>query len=408
MSTPPIAGSRALAPDLRGEEALRARLAELEDQSGLFALAMRGTNEGLWEWNPITKALTISPRLLSLLGRTPPGPEHTNEWLTWVHPEDRGRYEATVSDHLRGRTEVFICEYRVRHAGGHYVWMLARGLASRDEEGVARRMVGSVGDVTARKEAEAALIASKREADLANHAKSMFLANMSHELRTPLNAMIGFTDIMHAELYGPLGHQKYREHLEDIRASAHHLSRLIGDILDVAKIEVGQVQIDDGPITVSERLRIAARLSLPKATAHGVQLIEEAPEEAMTLRADGARVLQILSNLASNAIKFTPEGGTVALFAGYRADGGVDIGVRDDGVGIDPSMIPALVEPFRQLDDVWSKRSEGVGLGLYIVKALAEMHQAELVIDSAPGAGATVTIRFPPERTLKADHHWSL
>lgn len=379
---------------------LRARLAELEESQEKYRLALEGANEGLWEWNPVTKALSISPRLLALLGRKPPGPTSTHIWLKWVHPDDRKRYEAAVRAHLRGDTEHFECEYRVRHADGRYVWMQARGLATRDSDGRSRRMAGSVGDITPRKEAERALLRSKQEAEFANNAKTMFLANMSHELRTPLNAMLGFTEMMIAEVYGPVGDPKYADYLGDIRNSAHHLSRLIGDILDVAKIEVGQIKIDPAPVDLDERIQIATRLNLARATARGVQLQRRLDDGPVRLSADASRVLQILTNLVSNAIKFTPEGGQVTLFAKRLKDGGVDLGVEDTGVGIDPKDIARVVEPFAQLDEVWTKRCEGSGLGLHIVKALAQMHGAHLTIDSAPGAGATVAVRFPVERVL--------
>jgi signal transduction histidine kinase len=222
---------------------------------------------------------------------------------------------------------------------------------------------------------------------------------MSHELRTPLNAVIGFSEILKDELLGPLGTPKYVEYCGDIHDSGLHLLRIINDILDLSKLEVGQFRLREGSVDLAEVCHAALRLLQVPADAAGLTLACEVPAGLPPVRADEIRLKQIIANLLSNAVKFTPSGGRVTLSA--RLDGGgIVIAVSDTGIGMRAEDIPLALERFRQIDTVFGRRHEGTGLGLPLSKLLAELHGGRLEVDSRPGAGTTVRVVLPAERVI--------
>jgi signal transduction histidine kinase len=242
---------------------------------------------------------------------------------------------------------------------------------------------------------------SRDTADEANRAKTRFLANMSHELRTPLNAIIGFSDIMKGELFGPVGAAKYKQYLADIHRSGSHLLQLINDILDIAKIEVGQQPLNEQIVDLAGTLKQCGQLVEPQARGAGVSLAVEATGRLPALRADPTRLRQIVLNLLSNAIKFTPAGGKIWLSAAVEPSGRLLLQVRDTGVGMKPEDVPRALQPFVQLDDA-PRGDPGTGLGLALVKTLVEAHGGTLAIESEPGKGTAVSIRLPQERLAPA------
>jgi len=260
-----------------------------------------------------------------------------------------------------------------------------------------RRLKASVAELRASQQRSAELAAQyaaeKTRAEEANQAKSKFLANMSHELRTPLNAIIGFSEIMQAGMFGPLGAEKYLEYCRDIHSSGLYLLDVINDILDMAKIEAGRIRLDfedlDLETMLAEAIRVAGARAQDKKLAVTARI---AP--ALTLRADRRAVMQIVLNLLSNAVKFTPAGGAVAVRARASATN-VVIAIRDNGIGIAPDALARLGRPFEQVESQLTKSHQGSGLGLAIAKSLVELHGGEMRIRSRLGKGTLVLVRLP-------------
>jgi signal transduction histidine kinase len=246
---------------------------------------------------------------------------------------------------------------------------------------------------------------ARDEAETANRAKSEFLTLMSHELRTPLNAIIGFSEIIKGEMFGPVGTDKYRDYAKDVHDSGQHLLGLINDILDLSKIEAGQLELDEEDIDVAEVIGACLRLVRERARNGGVGLVTEIAEELPALRFDERKLKQILINLLSNAVKFTPGGGEVTIKAWFRADSGYVFQVIDTGIGIAIEDIPKALTSFGQIDSKLARKYEGTGLGLPLTKSLVEMSAGSIDLQSEVGAGTTVTLRFPPERAIASRAH---
>ncbi len=246
------------------------------------------------------------------------------------------------------------------------------------------------------------LAAARDEAERANRVRGQFLANMSHELRTPLNAVLGFSEIMEREIFGPLGDRRYREFVVDIHRSGKHLLEIIGNILDLTKIDAGRLELHDEDVDIADLMRVCGRLVGESATAGGIRLGLDLPDIPVTIRGDPTRLKQIMLNLLSNAVKFTPAGNEVQLSGVVTADGFV-ITVTDTGIGMTPAEAELAMEPFRQIDNSLARKYEGAGLGLPLTKSLVELHDGTIEIDSAPGRGTRVVVRLPRSRILSAE-----
>lgn len=235
------------------------------------------------------------------------------------------------------------------------------------------------------------------QAEMANRSKTDFLANMSHELRTPLNAIIGFSDMFRKSVFGPLGSKKYDEYADHIHDSGTHLLNLIHDILDVARVEVGQLSISPEEISLGDVFDNCKSMIAPRAQARDINLTFTVAPDTPPIYADNLRLKQILLNLVGNAIKFTPKGGKVDVIAKAAEDNGVCIRISDTGIGMTAKQIETALERFGQARSNHMISQDGVGLGLAICNSFMELHSGRLDIDSTPGTGTTVTVTFPPK-----------
>jgi signal transduction histidine kinase len=241
---------------------------------------------------------------------------------------------------------------------------------------------------------------ARHAAEVSNKIKSEFVANMSHELRTPLNAIIGFSEVMKTQFFGPLD-PRYAEYSRLIHQSGQHLLSLIGDILDLSKIEAGKMQIKPTELSLDQTVDYCLAMVSERAQRRGIVLRKHLPDGTMPLIADGRAARQILLNLLSNAIKFSPEGGEVTVSAA-KSGGELTIAVRDQGIGIPPSELSRIGRPFEQASNNPHLASEGTGLGLALVKSLIALHQGTFTIESTVGQGTTVTVGFPLRVALAA------
>jgi len=235
----------------------------------------------------------------------------------------------------------------------------------------------------------------------ANAAKSDFLALMSHELRTPLNAIIGFSEIMAAQGLGPVGNEQYLGYIKDINASGVHLLAIINDILDLSKAEAGKLEMREDVADLRQLIGAALKMVQARAESSGVVLVSEIPAELPYLLCDERKLKQVLLNLLSNGIKFTPSGGKVAVSVARR-DGELVIAISDSGIGIASTDIAKAFEPFGQVDNRLSRKYDGTGLGLPLAAAMIDQHGGRLTLTSEVGSGTTASIVIPAQRLLPA------
>ncbi len=235
------------------------------------------------------------------------------------------------------------------------------------------------------------------EAETANASKTAFLANMSHELRTPLNAILGFSEIIAQECFGPTGSPRYKEYAGDIHSSGAHLLSLINDLLDVAKIEAGKMEIEPQPLEAGRTFDIALKLIGAKAREKHQELSIDVDASAPPLFADERALKQILINLVSNAVKFTPEGGRIQVLGSAARGGGFQISVQDNGPGIPREKLDRIFTPFSQVDNRYDRQAGGTGLGLALIRGLAELHGGRAWLESEPGKGCCAYVVLPTE-----------
>ena len=389
---------------LAESEAARAAAAE---SASKFRFALAVADLGAWDLDLTTRRAWRSLRHDQIFGYDALLPEWTYErFLAHVVPEDRARVDAAYGGALAAASPWdFTC--RIRRADGAERWIAARGEPIRDAAGVPVRLVGVVRDVTAAREAEAALRAAvaaaeaargeaeaaRSAAEAASRAKSEFLAVMSHELRTPLNAIGGYAELLELGIRGPVTAQQ-REDLARIQASQRHLLGLINEVLNYARLESGAVRYAVADVHVCDVLQAAEGLVAPQARAKAIALaVADCPTD-LRVRADPDKLRQVLLNLLANAVKFTDRGGAVDVSCEATA-GRVAVRVRDTGIGIPADKLAAVFEPFVQVRSDLTRPHEGAGLGLAISRDLARGMGGDLTAESTPGVGSTFTLTLP-------------
>jgi len=371
------------------EDALRLSEARLRDYA-------ETASDWYWETGPDDRFTYMSSRIRSFgldngirIGKT------RRELAGDVDedPEKWREMDATVARREPFRDFV----YRMQLAGERPSYCSVSGKPVFDAAGQFLGYRGTARDVTAMMQAEEKLREAKTTAESASAAKTSFLANMSHELRTPLNAIIGFSEALAAGYFGVLN-SKQGEYVRDIKESGNHLLLLINDLLDVAKIEAGKLELQPEPVHLGEEIQSCLRLVAPRAAEGSVTLEMRSPDLMPPYHADRRALKQVVLNLLSNAVKFTLPGGRVTVSVEHDAMDGVKISVSDTGIGIAPHDLPKVVQPFGSLarNATLSRRREGTGLGLPLSKSLIEMHGGRLEIVSEIGRGTIATVRLPP------------
>jgi cell cycle sensor histidine kinase DivJ len=314
--------------------------------------------------------------------------------LDRVHVSDRPAYLSALSRAQAGETDRPI-EFRLRRqaeTGPGFIWVEMRCRPTGADAG--RHVVAVIRDISERKAHEHEVETARAEAEKANAAKSRFLATMSHELRTPLNAVIGFSEILMNEEAMPLDEARRRDYAELIHESGHHLLAVVNGILDMSKLETGNFHIVAEPFAVGGLIDSCRNMMLLKAESGGIVIDTVVEDSLPELVADKRACRQIFLNLLSNAIKFTPAGGKVTIGARAERDA-LALFVEDTGVGIGREDVPRLGEAFFQARSSYDRPFEGTGLGLSVVKGLAQLHGGRMSIESTLGKGTSVVVRLP-------------
>ena len=253
-------------------------------------------------------------------------------------------------------------------------------------------------DMIAEREREAQHL--RHLAEQASEAKSQLIQNMSHELRTPLNAVIGFSEILLRQVFGPLGSDRYLAYVEDIHDSSSHLLGILNSILDLSKAEAGKLTLNEEEVELPCVLDPCLRMFQERAADQDISLTVDLPVHPIFLRADPRLLSQVIINLLSNAFKFTPSGGEISVSLTNEEDGGCQIRFDDTGIGISKEDLPKVMEPFVQVEGAFNRRYEGTGLGLPLSKRMMELHGGNLELGSKLGEGTSATIRFPADRVI--------
>ncbi len=313
-------------------------------------------------------------------------------------PFERERVKAMADTSPGGESTPSQYEMHGIRKDGTRIWL---HIHSRRVEWEGHAAIQStVVDISELKQREAELKSAKELAEVASRTKTEFLANMSHELRTPLTAIIGFSEVLESEMFGPHSNPAYKEYAGDIRSSGAHLLDVINDILDVSKIEAGKVELHEEAVAVGQLVEAALTLVRERAEEGGLALVNNVTAGPLLI-ADPRLLKQILVNLLSNAVKFTPLGGKVTIESGLTDDNCFELRVADTGIGIAPENLETVMMPFRQADGGLSRTHEGTGLGLPLAKSLAQLHDGDIELTSEPGVGTTATLRLPEKRVVQ-------
>lgn len=372
---------------------------ELAESATRYKTLIDGSLQGIFLHDNL-KPVFANQALAEMLGLE--SPERFLEFdniLMMYAPSEHQRMESYKSRRLSGEAVPTSYECQAIRGDGTSIWLEQR-VSMLMWSG--RRVIQVVCiDITARKKAEQQLLDAKADAERANRTKSDFLAKMSHELRTPLNAIIGFSEFMSTlQEAGALRPEKTLEYTGHISDSAQHLLAIVNDILDISRIESGGLALQEESLVLEDVIGASIEIVSAQISEKHLNLSLEFTATHTVVKADRRAVMQIALNLLSNAIKFTPEGGSIFVSGQDAADGGLTLSVADNGIGIERAMIDRVFEPFGQAENQSAYEASGTGLGLPIVKSLADLHGCAVNIASEPGSGTRVAIVFPASRVF--------
>jgi PAS domain S-box-containing protein len=357
----------------------------MEEAVERFALAVRGANDGIWDWNIKTKQIWFSARWKQILGYEDFELENRSEtWRDLILPEDREDAWTHAEALFDGRASEYLRTHRYRHKDGTIRHLLSRATLKRAADGSPARMVGAVTDISD-------LVKAREEAEALSRAKGAFLANMSHEIRTPMNGVLGVAQLLERTELA----DRQREYVRAIRASAQSLLVILNDVLDLSKIEAGKLSIELQPCDIGNLLADMAQLYQPIAVAQGLTFAVEPGGTIPVILTDPARLRQVVTNLVGNALKFTPTG-SITLGARFE-NNRIRISVRDTGIGIAADRQAAIFDSFTQADVSTSRVYGGTGLGLTISRQLVEMMGGRLGLESAAGKGSEFWFDLPAD-----------
>ncbi|HEY0833497.1 MAG TPA: PAS domain S-box protein [Azospirillum sp.] len=377
--------------------ALKRREAELQMSEARFRAIVESAVEAILTTDTRGTIIAANPAAERVFGFTQT--ELTGRHIHALMPPDEAKRHADYMRRYLGTGEKTVIgrgrEVTAQRKDGTIfpAWL---SLAEIDLPGF-HVFVGMIGDITPMKQAERALVEAKEAAELANRAKTAFLSNMSHELRTPLNGILGFAEVIHQQMLGSLENPMYLNYVAEIKRSGELLLANINDLLEMATIEAGRVDLDVTLVDFRDIVVSCLRLVAKRAERAKLR-VEADAEELPPLMADPHALKQVLLHLLSNAIKFTPEGGRIGVSARVDTAGALVVEVFDTGVGIPADRLETVFQPFVQGDASLHRRFDGIGLGLSIAKSLVEQHGGRLEIRSTEGAGTAVMLRLPPER----------
>lgn len=371
--------------------------AALRESEARQVRIIQASSDGIWEWYADRGGFHFSHRCWELLGYDDlddvltEGEDRLKIWRRHIYPQDLAKFDSALVEHMAGRAP-FDVEYRLISVKGEVRWVRGRGRAVFNEKGQPIMMSGTNLDITEVKRAEERVLQAKEQAEKANRAKSEFLSSMSHELRTPLNAILGYTQLF--EYDGNLKTQQI-ENVREIRKAGEHLLQLINDVLDLAKIESGNMTVSLEPVLVSRLLDECFTLVQTQADARGIRLTASVSTFSNTyVIADHVRCKQALLNLLSNAVKYNRVGGEVEVTLAAQDEKKLRISVRDTGRGIPLQRQREVFQPFNRLS-AENSNIEGSGVGLVITKQLVEMMQGKLDFSSTEGVGTSFWMDFP-------------
>ncbi|MBP2029555.1 signal transduction histidine kinase [Methanohalophilus levihalophilus] len=323
-----------------------------------------------------------------------------NKLFSYVHPDDLSRVYQTFTHAMENVGQEINLEYRLIKPNKEIIWVQSEGSISVGKNGKLQAF-GNTTDITERKKADLELIKAKNKAEEASLAKDEFLANMSHEFKTPLNSIIGFSDVLLKEAFGDLN-DKQKQYVVNVIENGRHLLFLINDILDIAKIESGKIDLVYEEFLVPNLLTHATELSSPLAENKDISINMEIDPEVTLITADLNKCIQILNNLISNAVKFTHSNGRITIRA-KKISTMIQISVEDTGIGIEPEKINSIFDRFYQTDSSTKRAYGGTGLGLAIVKRLVELHGGQIHVESELRKGTKFTFELPEKPPVALD-----